>query len=79
MMVKVIYFRNYQSRSMNQQKKSKDLKNKLKTMCDATTQDVIETAHEYSQNSSLHGLRYVGNQDLHIIERYLLKKIFFII
>uniref|UniRef100_A0A8D8XHE9 Uncharacterized protein n=1 Tax=Cacopsylla melanoneura TaxID=428564 RepID=A0A8D8XHE9_9HEMI len=27
--------------------------------------------HEYTQNSSLHGLRYMGNTELHIAERYV--------
>lgn len=28
-----------------------------------------EKAHEYSQNSSLHGLRYIGDTRLHFLER----------
>lgn len=28
-----------------------------------------EILHEYTQNSSLHGLRYMGNTELHIAER----------
>lgn len=44
-------------------------KRKLKTVCNINTTDVKKTAEEYAQNSSLHGLRYLGNKDLHIVER----------
>lgn len=44
-------------------------KKKFKTVCKINTIDIKKTAQEYAQNSSLHGLRYLGNKDLHIVER----------
>lgn len=44
-------------------------KRKLKTVCHINTTDVKKTAQEYAQNSSLHGLRYLGSKDLHVVER----------
>lgn len=45
-------------------------KKKSKIRCKITSFDIMDTMHQYSQNSSLHGLRYVGNKELHITERY---------
>lgn len=33
-----------------------------------------DKAHDFSQNTSLHGLRYIGDTNLHFIERYFLFK-----
>lgn len=74
-MAYVTYHRNY-GRPTNcppslRQKRfnNKAIKKKIKTIYHVTKKDLVETAHEYSQNSSLHGLRYVGNKDLHVLER----------
>ncbi|XP_065217344.1 pickpocket protein 28-like [Planococcus citri] len=74
-MVYVTYHRNYSRPTNNTQSfrrklaNNKAIKKKIKTIYHVTKNDLVETAHEYSQNSSLHGLRYVGNKDLHVIER----------